>query len=172
MKTSILHLLFLIPTLLVIKSSYINAQEIASKDYVKNQIFLELGGDGIIYSINYERLLTENIALRGGIGITPGMIFIDGTFFGIPLTVSYLIGGGRSKLELGLGVTYFTVEDAAIFGIPAGDFSFAALTGIVGYRGSSRDRGFVFRIAFTPLYNSDFNPSFVPTGGISFGYAF
>ncbi|MCL4280583.1 MAG: hypothetical protein KJZ60_13035, partial [Ignavibacteriaceae bacterium] len=34
----------------------------------QNQLYLELGGNGMIYSINYERSLSENFTLRGGFG--------------------------------------------------------------------------------------------------------
>ena len=139
---------------------------------VKNQVYFELGGFGLTYSINYERLVSENFALRGGIGVTPGLLFIDGTLFTIPVSGSYLIGGEFSKLELGIGATYITSTDIEFFDFPAGSFSTIAIDGIIGYRGGSPEGGLVFRIAFSPMYSSEFNPNFVPYGLISFGYGF
>lgn len=139
---------------------------------VKNQVYLELGGDGLTYSINYERLVSENFALRGGIGVTPGLLFIDGTLFTIPISGSYLIGGEFSKLELGLGATYITSTDIEFFDLPAGAFSTVAINGIIGYRGGNPRGGFIFRIAFNPMYSSEFEPNFIPWGLISFGYGF
>lgn len=140
-------------------------------NYKKNHLYLELGGNSLVYSISYERLLSENFTLRGGFGITPGLIFADGTFIHIPVTASYLIGGKRSKFEAGLGFTFFAGTDVEVFGLDAGDQSLIFLTGIIGYRYTSPG-GFVFRIFFTPLYNSEADPSFIPSFGLSFGYAF
>lgn len=137
----------------------------------KNQVYFELGGCGLTYTINYERLISDNLALRGGVGITPGFI-VDGTMFAIPVTGSYLIGNGFSKLELGLGATYMTSTNINLFGLPVGSFSLIAFDGVIGYRGGSPEGGFVFRIAFNPMYSSEFDPNFLPYGLISFGYGF
>lgn len=137
----------------------------------QNQLYIELGGNGMIYSINYERSLSENFTFRGGFGITPGLIFAEGTFLHIPVTASYLIGGVSSKFETGLGVTYFAGTDIEVFGLPSDDQSLIFLAGIVGYRYISPG-GFVFRIAFTPFYNSQAEPNFIPSGGLSFGFMF
>jgi len=159
-------------TILILLSSSQSSAQYSNTSPVKNQVYLELGGSGLTYSINYERLVSENFALRGGIGITPGLLFIDGTLFTIPVSGSYLIGGDFSKLELGLGATYITSTDIEFFDLPAGSFSAVAIDGIIGYRGGSPQGGFVFRIAFNPMYSSEFNPNFIPYGLISFGYGF
>ncbi|HQF42505.1 MAG TPA: hypothetical protein PK073_06290 [Ignavibacteriaceae bacterium] len=158
--------LLLISILLTSFASYAQLSEQANK---KNQLYFELGGNGIIYSLNYERLLTESLTLRAGIGITPGMIFVEGTFIHIPLTVSYLIGGARSKFETGLGAVYLSGSDIKVFGLQAGELSAVALTGIIGYRYTSRG-GFVLRVLFTPFYNSSAESKFFLSGGISFGF--
>ena len=140
--------------------------------HAQNQIYFELGGCGITYTINYERLLSDNFALRGGIGVTPGWIVFDGTIFTIPVTGSYLIGDGSSKFELGLGATYLTTTDIEVFGLPAGSSSLVAFNGIIGYRGGRPDGGFIFRVAFAPMYSPDFDPEFIPYGLVSFGFGF
>ena len=142
-------------------------------NFKQNQVYLELGGCGLTYTINYERLLSENFALRGGIGITPGWFLFDGAIFTIPVTGSYLIGNGFSKLELGLGATYLTTTDIEVFGLlPAGSSSLIAFDGIIGYRGGRPQGGFIFRIAFSPMYSPEFDPEFIPYGLISFGFSF
>ena len=145
------------------------AGQTSTANLKQNQLYLELAGNGLIYSINYERFLSEDFTIRGGFGITPGLIFIEGTFIHIPVTASYLIGSKTSKLELGLGATYFAGEDTEIFGLDAGDQSLMFLTGIIGYRYTS-PAGFVFRVFFTPLYSSESEPNFNPYGGLSFGF--
>ncbi|MDT3695997.1 MAG: hypothetical protein ROY99_06350 [Ignavibacterium sp.] len=148
----------------------LSAQTQQSADRV-NQLYLELGGNGLIYSVNYERFLSDNFTIRGGFGITPGIIFAEGTFIHIPFTISYLIGGVSSKFEAGLGATYFSGTDVEIFGLPAGDQSLIFMTGVIGYRYTS-PAGFAFRIFFTPLYSKESDPDFIPTGGLSFGFLF
>jgi hypothetical protein len=56
--------------------------------------------------------------------------------------------------------------------LPAGSSSLIAFDGIIGYRGGSPNGGFIFRIAFNPMYSSDFDPEFIPYGLISFGFGF
>lgn len=137
----------------------------------QNQLFLELAGNGLIYSFNYERLLTENFSLRAGFGFTPGFILVEGTFIQVPLNANYLVGNNNSKFESGLGVTLFSGTDAEFLGLPADDISILFITGILGYRYVS-DSGFVFRIFFSPLYSDDTDPNLIPYGGISFGFMF
>lgn len=155
-------------TISLILHNNINAQT-KSLNEKHNQIYLELAGNSLIYSISYERFISENFTLRGGLGITPGIIFIEGTFIHIPFTASYLIGSETSKFETGLGATYFAGTDVEMFGLESGDQSLIFLTGIVGYRYISPS-GFVFRIFFTPLYSSEVDPPFVPYFGLSFGF--
>ena len=145
------------------------AGQTSTTNFKQNQLYLELGGNSLVYSISYERLLSENFTIRGGFGITPGIIFAEGTFIHIPVTASYLIGSERHKLEAGLGATYFAGTDVEIFGLPAGDQSLIFLTGMVGYRYVS-PAGFVFRIFFTPLYSTEADPYFYPSFGLSFGF--
>ncbi|NWG27027.1 MAG: hypothetical protein HXY48_00685 [Ignavibacteriaceae bacterium] len=161
-------LIFSIIILNLLPYSKISAQP-ESYNKKQNQLYLEIGGNSLVYSISYERLLSENFTLRGGFGITPGIIFAEGTFIHIPFTASYMFGSKRHKLETGLGATYFAGTDVEIFGLPSGDQSLVFLTGIAGYRYVSPG-GFVFRIFFTPLYSSQADPNFYPAFGLSFGF--
>lgn len=145
------------------------AQTNGSAQNKQNQLYLELGGNGLIYSVNYERLLSENLTVKGGIGVTPGLIFVEGTFFAIPVTMSYIVGSDRSKFETGPGITLFTGTNAKIFGLPTGDISILFISGILGYRYVSSS-GFVWRIFFCPIYSNKTDPKFNPYGGMSFGF--
>jgi len=166
MKTGFLGMVVVV-ILLSSNSSSIAENKITNLK--QNQLYLELFGNGLVYSANYERLLTENFTLRGGFGYTPGFLLVEGTFIQIPVTASYLLGGVTSKFELGLGATFFSGHNVEVLGLNGGDFSLVFLTGILGYRYVSLG-GFVFRIAFTPLYNSEADPTLFPSGGLSFGF--
>ena len=176
MKTLTYQLFFLIVIIQLLNSKLIFAQKFTSEDYVKNHIFFELGGNGFLYSINYERLVTKNFSLRGGFGFwfndDIGLGTPSGTFYSVPITASYLIGEEHSKFELGLGAAFFAAEDATIFFVNLGDQSDLVVTTIIGFRGSSRDGGFVFRIAFTPFFSTSSDLKFYPYGGVSFGHSF
>lgn len=116
-----------------------------------NSLFFELGGNGLVYSINYDRLLTDHLSVRGGIGI----FSIDDSFgegvdvTSIPLLVNYLVGNGNNHLELGIGVLILTGS------IDIGSFSDtdsgAIGTGVLGYRHQKQDGGLFFKAGITPL---------------------
>ena len=172
MKSTIIRFLFLMAMLLFLNCNYLFAQKISSNRNVRNQFYLELLGNGFIYSFNYERLLSDNFTVRGGLGIFPGII-TDEFFFSFPLTASYLLGGGSSKFEVGLGSTFFIFADPGAINFSSNNKSYLVLTGILGYRYFRSRDGFTFRITFTPFYHPELSPSkFIPFGGISFGYGF
>jgi hypothetical protein len=148
----------------------------------RNAVFFELLGNGGLYSFNYERMLTESLGLRVGFATWDSSDFwFEGTpsdrYTTVPVTVSYLLGRGERKLELGGGVTFGrgTFERSSDF---EKDFSFRTLTAIVGYRSQPPGRGYLFRVGATPFYSLDDGDEAYPdTGwtfslGVSFGYRF
>jgi hypothetical protein len=148
----------------------------------RNAVFFELLGNGGLYSFNYERMLTESLGLRVGFatGDNPAHWF-GGTptdrYTTVPVTVSYLLGRGERKLELGGGVTFGhgTFDQSSDF---EKDFTFRSLTGIVGYRSQPPGRGYLFRVGATPFYSLDHgeeaypDPGWTFSVGVSFGYRF
>lgn len=144
----------------------------------RNAFYVELLGNGGVYSLNYERQLTDSLGLRVGYATwTPADVFPFGSldeYQTVPVTVSYLIGRGQRKLELGGGVTFGerTPGNAA-----DGDGSFRTLTAIIGYRSHPR-QGYLFRVGLTPFYSFEDgegaypDPGFTFSLGVSFGYRF
>ncbi len=72
----------------------------------KNSIYVEIGGVGVFYSINYERMLFQknncNISFNSGISCDPFMVGysnLDNYFFLFPNAISFRIGRHSSKLE-------------------------------------------------------------------------
>ena len=114
----------------------------------KSGWYLELLGNGGLYSINYERKLKPNLVFRvGAANWTSEDLFSDAEtrIFAFPVTASYLVGPYKHKFEIGGGVLGGHREDFA------GDGLFLALTGIAGYRYEA-DSGFLFRAGLTPFY--------------------
>jgi len=71
----------------------------------KNELFLELGGNGLLGSVNYERQLSN----KPGLGVWAGLgLYGTDTHLTIPVGLSYLIPviKNHSFLDLGFGATY------------------------------------------------------------------
>lgn len=140
--------------------------------YWRNHIYAELGGNAVLYSLNYERLLSDNISARIGLGLLPNITSSGDSYIGIPLTASYLIGKSLVKIEIGLGITYLKSDYAAV-GSRSDYRSYLLMTGIFGLRLVKSGGGLTGRFIFTPFYSSQLEPSsFQFFGGISIGHAF
>jgi len=143
-----------------------NTNVIKYKQMPDNSIYAELGGNGILASINYERvLLNENkFYLTGRIGCGPGIL---GSVFTPVLANGCFQLSNKLYAEAGIGALLAHKTTAAW-----GDYDsenqykcIAIPTGSVGirYQGNS---GFLFRAGITPLLG------IVPWPGISLGYSF
>ena len=164
-----------VATLTTAASSEVRGQ---AERTASNTIFLELGGNALIYSLNYERVLPSDMAVRVGFGhvsvsATSGLSSASVTSTSIPITASYLGIGGSTKLELGGGVLFqrFSGSTSTGFGndIEAGVFVPLA-TFITGLRVAPPGGGFNFKLAFTPIWHPDVG--FFPWGSLGFGVGF
>src|SRR5690242_3618905 len=76
----------------------------------KNTVYIELLGNALIYSLNYERFLTNDFNVRAGIeyfSLSAASSSGSGTanLIILPLTVSWLgLSKGPHAFELGIGV--------------------------------------------------------------------
>ena len=126
---------------------------------VKNFIFLEAGGNGIFASINYERLLTEDIGIRIG----AGSFGYAGLSF--PIMINYYIFE-KHKLELGLGIIPFSkLEENDFIGEDGTLLSFT-----IGLKSYKSIGGLMFRVSLTPFINLGKEKANL-FGGLSFGWA-
>ena len=145
-----------------------------------NSLYLELGGSGVVYSLNYERFVRDDVSLRVGFGyvslqgadIDGGTVTADIALLTVPVTVSYLgIGAGSHRLELGAGALYADItgatssDGAKAFGSGSGVVG----TAIAGYRYVRAGGGLTFRAAFTPLFGEG---GFQPWAGVVLGYSY
>ena len=171
---------FSLTVLLVLGSSCL--AQAGAAPIVRNAVYLELLGNGGLYSVNFERMLNDTLALRVGFATwNSPALFYDGTppdrFTTVPVTVSYLLGSGERKLELGGGVT-FGRETRDRSSIHKTSSSFSNLTGIIGYRSQPPGRGYLFRAGVTPFYSFEQGDEAYPdsgftlSAGVSFGYRF
>jgi hypothetical protein len=149
------------------------AEAQGSPPVAPNALYLELGGSALIYSLNYERMLSSTVGLRLGGGymsVTGEDDYGDNlsvALLMIPVTVSYLLGEGAHRLELGGGAVFAWASASTDTDFASG--SGVAATGIVGYRYSAPGGGFLFRAGFTPLMGGG---GFLPWFGASFGFTY
>lgn len=128
-----------------------------------NSIFIEGGGPGLLYSLNYERRVEQDYGLRIGfsyVGLSASSTSggttttASASFFTVPVTVNYLgINSGNHALELGAGATAIFFRGAGSSGPIAGSGSGMVPLGTVsvGYRRQPMDGGFQFRIGLEAL---------------------
>lgn len=167
-RTKVLGTLF-IGFLIFNENTQCYAQEVTAP----NSIYLELLGNGIIYSVNYDRMFCNNVSGRIGMTYFPALTSFFTTtenIFIMPVTLNYFIGDGNSKLELGAGIVYAQATLSTIFSNEEESASGIAETVIIGYRYQQSEGGFLFRIGFTPFFR--FDGGLYPFGGISIGTSF
>ncbi len=141
----------------------------------QNVIYLEIGGQGVGVSLNYERRICENFSVR--IGASYMILGFGGT-----LGVNYTTNRESSHhLEIGLGVTYMYAS-SIYDGDAAAEDILPSLS--VGYRYQSPEGGFFFRATLTTFFDltkesegrfeSGENPSivFIPLGGMALGWSY
>ena len=136
-----------------------------------NSFYLELVGSGGLYSVNYDRLFTENFGVRVGFMYFSAdwfAFFSDVEFFLIPTTLNLLVGTGKHKFELGAGPVFIS-GSMGFFGSNPVSGSGVGWTGTIGYRYQQNNGGFMWRIGFTPFLAGG---EFFPSGGISLGFSF
>jgi hypothetical protein len=145
-----------------------------------NAVYAELLGNGLLYSINYERMLPAyHLGLRAGASFfTDKISSASGsgnlTLASFPFVASYYLGPPRHKLELGLGATILYVDAASDstgtkYQGSVGGLGIAA-TAVIGYRYVPRGHGVTFGAGFTPLLRE--TKGFLPWGGAMVGWAF
>ncbi len=128
-------------------------------EFTSQALFVELGGPGLVLSLNYELRPTENLGFRAGFGFA-----LLG--YTVPIMINLFLFPEPHRLELGLGIA--SGEFASLFGGPPQ--SVLLFVGHFGYRYQPMASGLLFRIGFTPIITED--GEFFPWAGISLGYAF
>jgi len=131
----------------------------------RNHLFFEVGGSGLLYSANYERLVGSSWGLRlGTSSANIGVLDYTANFAGL----TWIPGGGRRGLELGFALGALEVKHFIFF---SSDQPSRVLYGsfTLGYRWLPKVRGLSFRLAATPLFTAD---GAAPWAGVSLGYVF
>ncbi len=133
-----------------------------------NSIFAEGLGPGLLYSLNYERTIGNDLALRIGasymsLGASASVGGVSVGFLSVPLVASYLgVSSGNHVLELGVGGIFIHASGEATAGgitaTAAGNTVWG--TAVIGYRRQPVNGGFMFRVGLSALIGKGlgFNP--------------
>lgn len=137
----------------------------------QQSVYLELGGNGLFYSLNYDVLFHSRWGFRLGGSMYPpsfsdryGQNTDEGSLAFLGIIMGHrLLGKSANKLELGAGLLFGTIYDHQEWDFiepPGATFA-------IGYRYYPEEPShFTFKAAFTPvLTKTGFHPRF----GVSFG---
>ncbi len=128
----------------------------------KNSFYIEGLGNGLVYSLNYDRLFMERkktiLAARIGASWFPSG---GGNYrIGALGELNLLYGKGKHFLETGLGLSYMYLDDyywltdeqGTVLEVVDQKLHWLFATGRFGYRYQKPEGGFFFRAAFTPVF--------------------
>ena len=151
------------------------SQDIRSNKFQnKNSFQLDLGGHGLFYSVNYERILINGnrykTASQLGISYYPASTGIRDIW--MPIGVNEILSFGKHHIEAGLG--YIVIREATRDpeNNPDEWFWSGIMSGRIGYRYQKPGGRLILRAAFTPFMEHGSAHEFHPSGGISVGYSF
>ncbi len=145
----------------------------AQTTFKKNTVFGELGGNGLLASINYERQLTS----APGFGVRLGFGFygVQPTHLTIPIGVNYLIPlkKNNSFVDIGLGLTFTSANVRLVLSSDNGTLNEESTTHVnvipgIGFRRHT-SKNMMWRIALTPVIN---NNGLIPLLGFALGKQF
>lgn len=149
------------------------------KDPAKNMAFIELGGNGGLFSLNYERQYYYRdklkLGLRGGFAPSFNGIYIEQVYL---LEHNVILFRNPHHLELGLGLTLQRRYNERP-NSPDHYFWESILFSVwrCGYRYQKQDDGFFLRAGLTPVVTSHdalgFHPGYFQLwAGVSVGISF
>ena len=129
---------------------FVACQLQSQKSFKRNTVYFEIGGNGLVLSLNYERQITS----KPGLGFHAG-VALSGDKPAFPLGAKYLFDLGKQKsfLEVGAGVTLADQNTwETNYNQPETDPYKAGFIPSVGYRYNA-PKGFMWRINYTPVFN-------------------
>jgi hypothetical protein len=130
----------------------------------RNAFFLELLGVGYVWSVNYEYIAFNHVAIRSGLSY---FFTGDNNHFLAPVSLTYLLGSGNFRMEYGAG---YPINITPFYNLPNAIFP------ICGIRFQSDKSGLIWRIAYTPWFpfkvkNSYANTDITQWLSTSIGYS-
>lgn len=122
--------------------------------------YVELLGNGLLYTVNLDHRFTETVGARVGVAAFGGAA--------VPVMATYLAGSGSHHLEAGAGPLFIYLPQGSDQELEDVEGLTVLGTATLGYRFQPRAGGFVFRLGFTPIFGRN---GVFPSAGISVGFA-
>ncbi len=126
-------ILLLICVLLITSNISFGQDKNLSLDNRAQSVFVEVGGNGLLLSANYD---TRFLRRQNGLGARVGIGYLadpfgdaDGLTF--PLGLNYLFGKNRNYFELGAGATIYNLNGNSFFDVNASGTVFVPSMAIV-----------------------------------------
>lgn len=133
-------------------------------------VYVELLGNGLLYSVNYDHRVTPHLSARVGfMGLGAADETVRGGVVAAPVMLNYLFGEGSSHFEVGVGLMFSAGAIDQVEPAKQESFRGAVGTGTLGYRYQRPQGGMIFRAGLTPFFNAS---GFAPSVGVSVGYGF
>ena len=164
MRTALFFILFTG----LLSSAYAQSDSSHADFPASNAGYAELGGPGLYYSFNYDRMIIPSVGFRMGFSMVKGSDQHWSVL--LPIFINVLPEANTwssSNFELGCGVVYHS-SGVSVWYETANSSGLYYSLGL-GYRYESADNGILFRITLTPLFFSD---QTIIYAGVSFGWAF
>jgi hypothetical protein len=177
LSTAIWTVLFLSQASLA-QNLYVKGATKATPNHVA---YVELGGAGYYYSINYEHKLVQRsaFAMFGRIGFEYLPVRQADRIIHLPLAAAFTIGQKKHRFEAGMGALFRIDFGGAAFGQgfyltnpPTRIFMAPSLGWRFHAKPNEYGESFLLRVMFTPLVGMDVfksMPYFLPHAGISIG---
>ncbi len=160
----------------VVCHSQIPAQDLSNGRFIcLNSVQLDLGGQGLFYALNYERILFNQqrwkTAAQVGVSYYPESTGILDYWF--PVGINEMYSMGSHHVEAGLAFVWVRSASRGSRNEVLHWFWDYFASGRLGYRYQKPDGRFLFRAGFTPFLELGTNfCDFHPSGGGTIGYAF
>ena len=113
-----------------------------SQDALNESVQVEIAGNGVFISINYERKFSNGFSARAGVGPAPFALFV-------PVSFGKAFFNGNHHPEFATGFTY-GIYDAGRF-TETGNRSQLFVSTFLGYRYDNPEKRFIFRAGYTPF---------------------
>ncbi|MFD2245837.1 hypothetical protein [Pontibacter ruber] len=152
----------------------LSAQYLTQPISAYNAVYGEVGGNGDVYSLNYDRIVFQQSLLKAAlrVGVGTNLFFMKdepSVYPIVPVEALGMVGRRQKHLEFGLGYTRRFTEDPELLH----NMFFAR----IGFRYHTPDGGLVVRVAATPFVSPENEqtapgPGLIPRFGLSIGRSF
>ncbi|MEQ9063729.1 MAG: hypothetical protein RIE58_06110 [Vicingaceae bacterium] len=123
-----------------------------------NSIQIELGGHGVLGTVNYERVILNESYLKISAQAGAPFVFPFHAIIGVwpfPVLMNAMISAGSVHLEFGYGKVLLAMHDTPVFPDSDPNWTPKIRTARIGLRYQDPGGGIVLRLGYTPLWDEN-----------------